>query len=197
VCVCALVLLSGCQVAQQAQREKLEAEVKAKIAQAVLACHSQPFRTSVARAQCRNDAEAQARPFFPYPDLLDERLAARLALADKVDRKQLSESEAQRAFGRMMERILSEDQRRTASDFSSSVQDGGVARSSATRRALGAGVQLSRRPARAGPAQAFRPKSTALTRRGEPEWSKGHVRRDRPQGLSETRRDRARRQPRP
>ena len=50
VCVCALVLLSGCQVAQQAQREKLEAEVKAKIAQAVLACHSQPFRTSVARA---------------------------------------------------------------------------------------------------------------------------------------------------
>jgi hypothetical protein len=134
-----LVLLSGCQVAQQAQREKLEAEVKAKIAQAVLACHSQPFRTSVARAQCRNDAEAQARPFFPYPDLLDERLAARLALADKVDRKQLSESEAQRAFGRMMERILSEDQRRTASDFSSSVQDGGVARSSATRRALGAG----------------------------------------------------------
>src|SRR3954463_16084751 len=139
VCACALALLSGCQAAQQAQREALEAEVKARITQAVQACHAQRFPTSVARAQCRNDAEAQARPFFPYPDLLDQRLAARLALAHEVDRKQLSEREAQRAFGRMMERILSEDQRRTASDFSSSVQDGGVARSSATRRALGAG----------------------------------------------------------
>jgi hypothetical protein len=105
----------------------------------VQACHSQPFRTSVARAQCRNNAEAQARPFFPYPDLLDERLTARLALAEKVDRKQLSESEAQRAFARMMVRILSEDQRRTASDLSGSVQDGEVARRSTTRRALQAG----------------------------------------------------------
>jgi len=143
VCACTLVLLSGCGVAQQAQREKLgeklEAEVKAKIAQAVLACHSQPFRTSVARAQCRNDAEAQARPFFPYPDLLDERLAARLALAEKVDRKQLSESEAQLAFAQTMARVLSEDVRRTASGLSGGVQDLGVARSSTTPRALGAG----------------------------------------------------------
>src|SRR5215210_2536068 len=139
VCACTLVLLSGCGVAQQAQREKLEAEVKAKIAQAVLTCHSQPFRTSVARAQCRNDAEAQARPFFPYPDLLDERLAARLALAEKVDRKQLSESEAQLAFAQTMARVLSEDVRRTASGLSGGVQDLGVARSSTTPRALGAG----------------------------------------------------------
>jgi hypothetical protein len=138
-CACALALLSGCQVAQQARRETLEAEVKTRIAQAVQACHSQRFPTSVARAQCRNDAEAQARPFFPYPDLLDERLTARLALAEKVDRKQLSESEAQRAFARMMVRILSEDQRRTASDLSGSVQDGEVARRSTTRRALQAG----------------------------------------------------------
>src|SRR5215207_274502 len=138
-CACALALLSGCQVAQQAQRETLETEVKARIAQAVQACHSQPFRTSVARAQCRNNAEAQARPFFPYPDLLDQRLAARLALAEKVDRKQLSESEAQRAFGRTMAHLLSEDQRRTASGLSASVQDEGIARMSTTRRALETG----------------------------------------------------------
>jgi hypothetical protein len=138
-CACALALLSGCQVAQQAQRETLQAEVKTRIAQAVQACHSQPFRTSVVRAQCRNDAEAQARPFFPYPDLLDQRLAARLALADKIDRKQLSEREAQRAFGRTMVHLLSEDQPRTASDLSGSVQDGEVARRSTTRRALEAG----------------------------------------------------------
>src|SRR5690349_17516411 len=138
-CTCILALLSGCQVAQQAQREKLEAEVKVRIAQAVQACHSQSFRTSVARAQCRNDAEVQARPFFPYPDLLDQRLAARLALAEKVDRKRLSESKAQRAFARTMERILREDARRTASDFSGSVLDGEVARSSPPRRALRAG----------------------------------------------------------
>ena len=93
----------------------------------------------MARAQCRNDAEVQARPFFPYPDLLDQRLAARLALAEKVDRKRLSESKAQRAFAQTMERILREDARRTASDFSGSVLDGEVARSSPTRRALGAG----------------------------------------------------------
>src|SRR5215211_4281104 len=139
VCACTLVLLSGCQVAQQARRETLEAEVKTRIAQAVQACHAQRLPTSVARAQCRNDAEAQARPFFPYPDLLDQRLTARLALAEKVDRKQLSESEAQRAFARMMVRILSEDQRRTASGLSASVQDEGIARMSTTRRALETG----------------------------------------------------------
>src|SRR5215210_1995843 len=136
---CAFALLSFCQFAQQARREALEAEVKARISQAVQACHSQPFRTSVARAQCRNDAEAQARPFFPYPDLLDQRLAARLALAERVDGKQLSEREAQRAFGQTMAHLLREDARRTASGPSGSMQDGEVAPRSTTRRALEAG----------------------------------------------------------
>jgi len=121
VCACALALLSGCQAAQQAQREALEAEVKARITQAVQACHAQRFPTSVARAQCRTDAEAQARPFFPYPDLLDQRLAARLALAHEVDRKQLSEREAQRAFGRTMARLLTKDARQAASGPTASV----------------------------------------------------------------------------
>ena len=115
---CALALLSGCQVARQAQREALEAEVKARIAQAVQACHAQRFPTAVARAQCRNSAEAQARPFAPYPDLLDQRLAARLALAEKADRKQLSDDQAQRAFEQTMAHLLTEDRRRTASDLS-------------------------------------------------------------------------------
>src|SRR4051812_3609469 len=147
VCACALALLSGCQAAQQAQREALEAEVKARITQAVQACHAQRFPTSVARAQCRTDAEAQARPFFPYPDLLDQRLAARLALAHEVDRKQLSEREAQRAFGRTMEHLLTEDARRAASGPTASVQDAGVAPNSTTRRALEAGFNALARPA--------------------------------------------------
>jgi hypothetical protein len=115
---CALTLLSGCQTAQQAQREALEAAVQDRIAQAVQACHAQRFPTAVARAQCRNGAEAQARPFAPYPDLLDQRLAARLALAEKVDRKQLSDDQAQRAFEQTMAHLLTEDRRRTASDLS-------------------------------------------------------------------------------
>jgi DNA uptake protein ComE-like DNA-binding protein len=115
---CALALLSGCQTAQQAQREALEAAVQDRIAQAVQACHAQRFPTAVARAQCRNSAEAQARPFAPYPDLLDQRLAARLALAEKVDRKQLSDDQAQRAFEQTMAHLLTEDRRRTASDLS-------------------------------------------------------------------------------
>jgi DNA uptake protein ComE-like DNA-binding protein len=151
-CACALALLSGCQVAQQAQRETLEAEVKVRIAQAVQACHSQPFRTSVARAQCRNDAEAQARPFFPYPDLLDQRLAVRLALAERVDGKQLSEREAQRAFGQTMAHLLREDARRTASGPSGSVQqDEEVAQRSTSRRALEAGYNSPAVPAVAQP----------------------------------------------
>jgi hypothetical protein len=115
-------------------------EVNARIAQAVLACHSQPFRTSVARAQCHNQAEAQARPFSPYPDLLDERLAVRLALAERMDRNQLSESEAQRALARTMARLHREQARRTAIDLSGSAQDRGVARRGAqeasSRKAL-------------------------------------------------------------
>jgi hypothetical protein len=150
-CACALALLSGCQIAQQAQRETLEAEVKVRIAQAVQACHAQRLPTSVARAQCRNDAEAQARPFFPYPDLLDQRLAARLALADKVDRKQLSESEAQRAFGRTMAHLLSEDQHRTATGLAGSMQDGEAARRSTSRRALEAGYGSLTTPAASQP----------------------------------------------
>jgi len=140
VCACTLTLLSGCGGVQQAQRERLEGEVNARIAQAVLACHSQPSRTSVARAQCHNQAEAQARPFSPYPDLLDERLAVRLALAERMDRNQLSESEAQRALARTMARLHREQARRTAIDLSGSAQDRGVARRGAqealSRKAL-------------------------------------------------------------
>ena len=88
------LLSSGCQLARQADSEKARETTLAAVREAVEACHSQKLPTFVARAKCRNDAENLARSVYPYPDLLEMRLATRLSLAEKTDRAEISDQQS-------------------------------------------------------------------------------------------------------
>ena len=68
--------------------------------------------TFVARAKCRNDAENLARSVYPYPDLLDLRLATRLSLAWKTDRGEISNQQASLEFEKTSALIAEEEQAR-------------------------------------------------------------------------------------
>lgn len=88
------LLLSGCQLARQADPEKARETTLATVREAVAGCHRQKLLTFVARARCRNYAENLARSVYPYPDLLDLRLTTPLSLAEKTDRREISNEQA-------------------------------------------------------------------------------------------------------
>ena len=66
----------------------------------------------VARAKCRNDAENLARSVYPYPDLLEMRLATRLSLAGKPDRGEISNQQAVLEFEKTSTLVAQEEQAR-------------------------------------------------------------------------------------
>ena len=106
------LLSSGCQLARQADSEKARETTLEAVREAVEACHSQKLPTFVARAKCRNDAENLARSVYPYPDLLDLRLTTRLSLAEKTDRRQISNQQAVLEFEKTSTLIAEEEHAR-------------------------------------------------------------------------------------
>lgn len=101
--------LSGCIAAQQ--RQEVMKEVEAAKAE----CRAQTFKTRVANARCINDAEAKLSAIYPNPDLLNLRLAARLAISEKIDRKQITEAEGELEFARISAEIGSQESSRMTS----------------------------------------------------------------------------------
>jgi hypothetical protein len=105
--ICAVVTLGGCI---QAARHR---EVMESIDTAKNACRAQTFRTKVENARCINDAERKMGAIYPNQDLLNYRLAARIAISEKVDRKQISEAEAELEFARISADIGSQEATRS------------------------------------------------------------------------------------
>jgi hypothetical protein len=67
------------------------------------------------RARCLNDAETRlVKPFAPFPDLLDQRLAARKALAVELDAGRISEADANVRLAARNSEIATEERRRIA-----------------------------------------------------------------------------------
>jgi hypothetical protein len=65
------------------------------------------------RARCLNDVETRlVRPFEPFPDLLDKRLAARKALAAELDAGRISEADANLRLAASNSEIAAEERRR-------------------------------------------------------------------------------------
>ena len=113
LCVAGLgIVLGGC-VSTSARREN-PAELKARSEQAVAACRAQPLTTFVARAQCLNDAALIAAPVSPNPDLLQRALAARLDIAGRVDRKEITPEAGAKEYGRIEAQLAAEGQKRLA-----------------------------------------------------------------------------------
>jgi hypothetical protein len=65
------------------------------------------------RVRCLNEVEAQfLRPFDPFPDLTDQRLAARKALAAALDAGRLTEADAELRFATKTAELAAEERRR-------------------------------------------------------------------------------------
>jgi hypothetical protein len=101
----ALVLAAGCLAAcagvqPDRQREQM-AELRRQVVAEKQDCDNLYPRDAGGpqmfshRARCLNDVETRlVRPVAPFPDLLDQRLAARKALASELDAGRISEAEA-------------------------------------------------------------------------------------------------------
>ena len=88
------------------------------------------------RVRCLNDVEAQfMRPFDPFPDLTDRRLAARKALAADLDAGRLTEADANTRLAQKNAQIEAEEHRRT--EATSSISAEATAALIDQRRALG------------------------------------------------------------
>ena len=75
------------------------------------------------RVRCLNEVEAQfVRPFDPFPDLTDQRLAARKALAADLDAGRLTEADANLRFAQKRAQIAAEERRRTEATSSISAE---------------------------------------------------------------------------
>jgi hypothetical protein len=88
------------------------------------------------RVRCFNDVEAQLmRPLDPFPDLVDQRLAARKALAAELDAGRISEADANARLAAKTAEIAAEERRRT--ERTSSISAEATAALAKQRSALG------------------------------------------------------------
>lgn len=103
--ICALVL-AGC-VSRRAELEK-------QIAADKEVCRTQKFPNKVSFARCINEAEQKLVAVYDKPDLLQLRLASRLAIAEKQDKGQLSEAQAELEFAQVNAQIGSQEASRNS-----------------------------------------------------------------------------------
>jgi hypothetical protein len=87
----------------EAQKQQCEREFAAKT-----------LKTATALIECENAglAEAMASDGYPFTDLIQTRLAERLAIADRLDRRRITKAEADAQNAASFSRLVAEDQRR-------------------------------------------------------------------------------------
>jgi hypothetical protein len=108
--------VAGCGLVRQrelqAQREELTARSQAATAQCDLTYPAGNVKTAVARAKCQTEAFAILRPIMPYPDLMDLLIASRIAIAERVQKGQLTIAQANELMAARRSELVAEEQRR-------------------------------------------------------------------------------------
>lgn len=121
------IVLGGCGIAQ---RE----EAKRNASDGIAACRAQTWPNAVARAKCINEAETPIRGALRTgQDLFDLRQATRLVLAEKIDRKEMTEAEANLEFAKATSQLVSADNQRSLATRSVAAQERAAAPVSCTR----------------------------------------------------------------
>lgn len=85
------------------------------------ACRQQSFKTNVERARCHNAAEVRLGEVWGA-DLAAVRWRSRLVIAEKTDRKQLTDAEAELEFSKVNADLTSEAMRRRQAQQSAEAQ---------------------------------------------------------------------------
>jgi hypothetical protein len=119
------LMVAGCSLARQQEAQELKAkrearnareDVNARVQAAADRCeYAYPeinAKTAVPRATCKAEALAVLRPMMPYPDLLDSFNASRIAIAERVQKGQLTVAQASELIAAKNAELASEEQRR-------------------------------------------------------------------------------------
>jgi hypothetical protein len=112
ICIGACLLLAGCVTSQPPQPSA--DELKARSEQATAACRAQPLTSYVERAQCLNNAATIAASTSENPDLFRRALAARLAIAQRVDNKEITPAEGAKQYSKIEAQLAAEAKSRVA-----------------------------------------------------------------------------------
>jgi hypothetical protein len=122
------MLIAGCGLVRQRELQARNQELKAQAEAAAQRCETtvpagNP-KTAVARAKCQTEAWAILRPTMPYPDLLDLLIAKRLAIAEQVEKGQLTIAQGNEAIATARSEAIAEEQRRNLANRSVAAQEG-------------------------------------------------------------------------
>ena len=90
------------------------ADLKTRSDQAQAACRAQPLVSYVARAKCLNDAAMIAAPTAENPDLFRRALNARIEIATRVDKKEITPEEGANEYADIQARLTEEGKARLA-----------------------------------------------------------------------------------
>ncbi len=129
VALCAAV--GGCGLAARKERQEAFAAAQAQQQAGIADCEAKypPATTKqfTERAQCINAAVAIIRPFVPFPDLLDQDMANRMLLAEKVQQGRMTVAEATQDMAQRRSQLTAEEQRRSLSNRAVSAQESAAA----------------------------------------------------------------------
>src|SRR5690349_18219004 len=106
--------LQACVAARPAPTPAPAVDLKARSDEAQAACRAQPLASYVARAKCLNDAAMIAAPLNENPDLFRRALNARLEIAARVDKKEITPEEGAKQYEEIQARLTEEGKARLA-----------------------------------------------------------------------------------
>jgi hypothetical protein len=132
--LCLLVANCGL-MAQQQQKDRI-AQIKAQQQSIFADCGERYPKVKgqfVTRATCMQPGLELYRNLTPYPDLLDQEIALRMAVAEKLDTGKMTIAEGDLALTQGHSQIASEEQRRDASNRSVRAQESAAAGFSCTK----------------------------------------------------------------
>jgi hypothetical protein len=131
-----IALAAGVAGCQSAASQK-QAEITAAADQAVEQCNTRQFRTAMARAQCLNDAE---RPRLQiagqFSDLVNVKFATRMALAEAVDKGQMTQAQADLEMAKANSTLMSSGRQRINQDRQLAAQEEIASAASAPPRSV-------------------------------------------------------------
>jgi hypothetical protein len=106
------VALQACVAARPASAPVVDLKGRSDEAQA--ACRAQPLVSYVGRAKCLNDAAMIAAPTVENPDLFRRALNARIEIATRVDKKEITPEEGAKQYSDIEARLTEEGKARLA-----------------------------------------------------------------------------------
>jgi hypothetical protein len=124
------VILAGCGLMARKEHEEQQAAAKAQSDAAMADCETQfpkGGKRYIEKTQCQNAAITLVRPFMPYPDLVDQDLASRMAVAEKLQAGKITLAEANLEQSTFHSNIVAGEQRRLLSNRSVGAQESAAA----------------------------------------------------------------------